>query len=142
MRREMTENENRKAVRRWFEAYTRRDIETMMGLCTDDCVAIYPTLRKYDKSEWRQDLTVEMTAFPDAEVRVLSLVAQGDQVAAEFNWKATQKGEYRGHPPDNQTYQFPCVFFIDMEKGKLKSVRYYWNTRLWGLHDQRLTQAA
>ena len=133
----MTESESEKVVRDWFEAYNRRDIETMMSLCTEDCVAIYPTLRRYDKKEWRQDLGVETRAFPDAEIRIVSLISQGDQVAAEFNWKATQKGEYRGNPPDNQTYQFPCVLIFDTEKAKLKSVRYYWNTRLWGLHEQR-----
>jgi steroid delta-isomerase-like uncharacterized protein len=132
----MMEVENERAVRTWFEAYTRRDLDTMMGLTTDDCVTIYPTLKRYDRQEWRQDLTVEMGAFPDAEIRVVSLVCQDDRVAAEFLWKATQKGPYRGNPPDNRTYQFPCVFFIDMAQGKLKSVRYYWNTRLWGLHDQ------
>lgn len=133
----MTERENEQTVRGWFEAYNRRDIDTMMGLCADDCIAIYPTLREYDKNAWRQDLAVEVRAFPDAEVRLLSLIAQDEQVAAEFSWKAAQKGEYRGNPPDNQTYQFPCVLIFDLEQAKLKSVRYYWNTRLWGLHDQR-----
>lgn len=108
-----------------------------MALCAEDCVAIYPTLRRYDKEDWRQDLGVETTAFPDADVRIQSLVAQGDCVACEFTWKATQKGEYRGNPPDGQTYQFPCVLIFDLEQARCKSVRYYWNTRLWGLHDQR-----
>ncbi len=132
----MSENENAKVLRDWFAAYTRRDLDTMMSLCTEDCVAIYPTLKRYDKPAWRQDLTVEMGAFPNAAIRVVTLISQGDQVAAEFDWRATQTGDYRGNPPDNRTYQFPCVFFIDMEGGKLKHVRYYWNTRLWGLHDQ------
>ncbi len=129
----MSAIENLEVVRKFCEAYSRGDPKAMMALCSDDCIAVYPTLVRYDKDMWARLLTEELEAFPDASIRILTPVAQDDKVAIEFGWKATHKGTVRGVPPTNRAFDLPCMLLFELENGKLKLVKYYWNTRLWNL---------
>lgn len=60
-------------------------------------------------------------------------ICQRNLVAAEFDWKATNKGEYHGNPPTNKVYEAPCVMVFELENAEIKLARYYFNTRLWDM---------
>ena len=131
----MSKIANAEVVREFCEAYSRGDAKGAVALAAEDCVAVYPTLVRYTKDEWERLLTEERRAFPDASIQIWTSVAQGDKVAIEFGWRATQKGEVRGATPTNRTFDLPCMLLFILEDGKIKLVKYYWNTRLWDLHE-------
>jgi steroid delta-isomerase-like uncharacterized protein len=132
----MVEDRNAEVVRAFCDAYNRRDVQAAMGTCADDCVAVYPTLARYAKDAWAGLLAEELEAFPDANIGITSLVAQGDKVAVEFDWKSTHKGTFRGVPPTQRAFNLPCMLLFDLRDGRISLVKYYWNTRLWDLHEQ------
>jgi hypothetical protein len=47
----ITERSNEATCQSFFEAYNRHDVDAMMALCGEDCVAVYPDLARYTKSE-------------------------------------------------------------------------------------------
>ena len=137
----MAERRNEAIWQDFFEAYNRRDVDAIMKLCADDCVAIYPDLTRYSKNEWRSMFGKEFQAFPDAQVRNVSVISQGDRVAIEFDWTATQQQTYAQGELEwstvGVTFDIPCVFIADMKDGCLKLVKYYWNRRLIEQQSQR-----
>jgi len=126
----MSEADNEKVCRAFFEAHVRKDVAAQMSLCSDDCVAIYPTLRRVTKAEWRSLLEHEHEAFPDAKISNLIVICQSDMAAVELDWKATFKKPYGGRPATNEQYALPCVFIIQLKNARIKLFKYYWNTGL------------
>ena len=106
----------------------------MMRLCSDDCIAVYPDLSRYDKDEWRAVLGKEREAFPDATARVVNVICQGERAATEIIWKATQAKMYSQADFEwsaaGGTYEIPCAFIADMEDDHIKLVKYCWNGQL------------
>jgi steroid delta-isomerase-like uncharacterized protein len=128
-------DQNVRAAMDFCEGYNQHDVAAMMRTRTEDCVAVYPTLARYTRDVWAGLLIEEIEAFPDASLRIESVIAQGDKVTLEWGWKATHKGEFRGVPPTNRTFDVPGTFLIALRDGQLAQVKYYWNTRLWDLHE-------
>jgi predicted ester cyclase len=46
-------------------------------------------------------------AFPDVEMKIVELVAEGDRIAGRFKCSATQLGEWRGQAPTNRRFRSP-----------------------------------
>jgi steroid delta-isomerase-like uncharacterized protein len=132
---QLAEEQNVSTVMAFCEGYNRHDVEAIMGACTEDVVAVYPTLARHPKDVWAGLLAEELEAFPDASLRIEDVIAQGDKVTLEWGWTATHKGEFRGVPPTNRTFDVPGTFLFEQRDGRIALVKYYWNTRLWDLHE-------
>ena len=126
----MLGGENEKVVRYLVDAINRHDVEAVLDLCTDDVVVIYSNLRRLYKEEYGTDLAHEWETIPDTSLQIMSLISNGDIVVLEWYWKGTRTGEYHGRPATNKMYEAPGVFIIELEKGKIKLVKYYWNPAL------------
>lgn len=44
-------------------------------------------------------------SFPDMEMKLVELVAEGDTVVGRFECSATHLGEWRGHPPTGRRFE-------------------------------------
>jgi predicted ester cyclase len=67
-------------------------------------------------------------AFPDFQMEIVQLVAEGDTVAARFRCSGTHLGEWRGHPPTGRSFaRIGEVYFFEVRDGRL--------ARAWGLED-------
>lgn len=58
-------------------------------------------------------------AFPDLEVTVEDMIAEGDTVAARVKWHATHEGEFRGIEPTGREVEFPVMAFLRLKDGKV-----------------------
>ena len=74
--------EHKDVVRRFFEAFSRHDVEGAAALVTEDVVNHRSTLN--GREGVREELAYWYAAFPDAAVTVEDLVAEGDQVAVRI----------------------------------------------------------
>ena len=68
------------------------------------------------------------SSFPDFEMEIVQLLAEGDTVAARFRCSGTHLGEWRGHPASGRRFErVDEVYFFEVRDGRL--------ARAWGLED-------
>jgi steroid delta-isomerase-like uncharacterized protein len=63
--------------------------------------------------------TMFHSAFPDFQVTVDDLIAEGDKVVVRSTWSGTHKGEFMGIPPSGQSVSFGVYDIIRMAGGKV-----------------------
>ena len=69
-----------------------------------------------------------MSSFPDLQMEVVELVAEGDTVVGHFRCSATHLGEWRGHAPTGRRLEgVDEVYFFRVRAGRI--------ARAWGLED-------
>ena len=67
-------------------------------------------------------------SFPDFEMEIVQLVAEGDTVVGRFRCSGTHLGEWRGHAPTGRRFErIDEVYFFEVRDGRL--------ARAWGLED-------
>jgi predicted ester cyclase len=67
-------------------------------------------------------------SFPDMEMKLVELVAEGDAVVGRFACSATHLGEWRGHPPTGRRFEdVDEVYFFTFSGGRIAGV--------WGIED-------
>lgn len=66
-------------------------------------------------------------AFPDLQVTIMDMVAEGDRVAVRSRFQGTHKGPFRGIAATGATIDFTGTFFWGIEQGRIKE--------RWGLLD-------
>lgn len=67
-------------------------------------------------------------SFPDMQMDLLELVAEGDRVAARFACSATHSGDWRGHPPTGRRFEgVDEVYLFTFAGDRISAV--------WGLED-------
>jgi hypothetical protein len=74
-------------------------------------------------------------AFPDVEMEIVELVAEGEKVVGRFKCSGTNLGEWRGRPPTGRRFEgIDEVYFFRVVDGRIAEA--------WGLEDTagRLSQ--
>jgi predicted ester cyclase len=67
-------------------------------------------------------------SFPDVEMEIVELVAEGERVAGRFRCSATNLGEWRGGPPTGRRFEgVDEVYFFRVVDGRIAEA--------WGLED-------
>jgi predicted ester cyclase len=67
-------------------------------------------------------------SFPDVEMEIVDLVAEGERVAGRFRCSATNLGEWRGKPPTGRRFEgVDEVYFFRVVDGRIAEA--------WGLED-------
>jgi steroid delta-isomerase-like uncharacterized protein len=67
------------------------------------------------------------TAFPDLNVSIEDIVAEGDLVAVRGTWRGTHQGEFRGVPAIGRKVEFSGMVFWRVAGGQIRE--------RWGLVD-------
>ena len=84
------------AIRRWYDAMNRRDLDAMGACVTDDFVSRY--LGTQGRDAYLQAMQGMFEAFPDHEGEVLDVVSDGSTVAAHTRQTGTHQAEFHGIP--------------------------------------------
>jgi steroid delta-isomerase-like uncharacterized protein len=66
-------------------------------------------------------------AFPDVQVRIESMIAEGDLVAYHSVWSGTHLGEWRGIPPTGKRVEWQATCYRRVRDGKV--------VEGWGTYD-------
>jgi predicted ester cyclase len=67
-------------------------------------------------------------AFPDVQMEIVELIAEGGTVVGRFTCSGTHRGVWRGHPPTGRRFErVDEVYFFEFRDGRI--------TRAWGLED-------
>ena len=82
----------------------------------------------------KQFLTIFRSAFPDLEVAIDDMIAEGDKVVVRSTWSGTHKGELMGIPPTDKSVSFGVIDIIRIAGGKF--VEHWGQTDEMGMMQQ------
>src|SRR5215204_5985626 len=124
---------NKTLVRRYLEdVWTGADPAGVAAVLAPDYVLYTEqrtsegTKRSYAGPEgMRHAIAMYRTAFPDLRITVDRLVAEGDQVAAEWTATGTHQGAFRAIPPTGNPVRYAGVGFYRIAGGQIAEEHYF-----------------
>jgi len=118
----MSLEENKTIVRRFIEAYNKRNLDLI-----DDFVApdYFDHTNKVDREGLKQLFNMGFKAFPDWHETIEDIIAEGDKVWVRVTYTGTNTGEWLGlAPTGNKITAMGAVDIYRIANGKLAE---YWN---------------
>ena len=117
----MSAEENKQIVREFIdEILNRQRVELMDKLLASDYKLYFPGAPEpLTRETFPQFIAAFPTAFPDFQIAVETLVAEGDDVAVRFVLKGTHNGEFMGVPATSRKVQVPGHVFYRLQEGKI-----------------------
>jgi steroid delta-isomerase-like uncharacterized protein len=114
------EERNKEAAKRYLEEGSK-SWSAMESSLADDCIMHFAGVpfEIRGKQGFKQLWDQFHGAFPDMEVKVNQLVAEGNRVAASFSATATYKGNFGGVPATGRKVTTSGSDFIRIENGKV-----------------------
>lgn len=107
----MSHDHNKRLVHRLVEIVNDRDFESI------DEVATGPIAT--DARRWVGPFR---ESFPDFQMELLDVIAEGDKVVGYFKCSGTHEGEWRGHAPTGRRFEsVDEVYIFRVDNGKLAS---------------------
>ena len=108
----MSEEENRKLVRRLIdEAVAQRNVDVIDELAAGEFAQI--------AKRWVRPF---QSAFPDFEMEIVELIAEGDTVVGHFKCSGTHRGEWLGVPGTGRRFEsVDEIYIFRVRGGKLVS---------------------
>ena len=96
----MSTEDNKALVRRFYEeVFNQRNLALVDHLFTTNHVFHNPPTTLHGTEEFKQLLSVYITAFPDAHFTVEDEIAEGERVVIRWTVTGTHKGELQGIAP-------------------------------------------
>jgi steroid delta-isomerase-like uncharacterized protein len=121
-----TPEENKALVERWFAALSGGASEDVANLAAADIVYHDPSPREESQTggteEWASDRGQD---YPDLEVTVEQVIAEGDMVASYQRYTGTQQGDVedeRGVPTTGLATEWISTGFFRIECGKIAEI--------------------
>jgi steroid delta-isomerase-like uncharacterized protein len=125
----MSESENSALARRWFdEVWNERREETVTELLAPDAAGhLEGGLEVCGPAEFHPVRAALLGAFPDFDVVVDQVIAQGDDVAVRWSAKGTHRGESLGIPASNRPAAFRGMTWLRFRDGRIVEGWDAWN---------------
>ena len=118
--------ENKALERRMYEEiFNKKNMAAVEQFCAADWVC-HPSLPGMPPGldGMKKAMSVENKAFPDMQVKLEDILAEGDKVACRWTATATHKGEFMGMPPTNKQVTITGVHIDRIAGGKIAET---WN---------------
>ncbi len=117
-------------IDRWEAAWSGRDPSAFAPVCCPEVHYEDPLTR--EPLEGREALVAHAerlwAAFPDARLEKLGeRLSDGRYVAAPSKLLATNRGPLESLPATNRFIVVPCVFYCELQKGRLLRVRGFYD---------------
>ena len=108
------------------KAVVRRAIEEVItGGRTEVIDELYTPAMAAQARRWIEPFRA---SFPDVEMEIVQLVAEGDTVAGRFRCSGTHRGEWLGRQPTGRRFEgVDEVYFFEFQDGRIAGA--------WGLED-------
>jgi predicted ester cyclase len=107
----VSHDHNKRLVHRLVEIVNDRDSESIDEVATGQIAT--------DARRWVGPFR---ESFPDFQMELLDVIAEGDKVVGYFKCSGTHGGEWRGHAPTGRRFEsVDEVYIFRVENGKLAS---------------------
>ena len=115
----MSTETNKTLVRRFYEdLFNQRNLALVDELCSTNHVFHNPPTTLRGREEFKQLLSLYITAFPDARFTVEDEIADGDRVASRYTFRGTHRGELLGIPPTGKQVTVTGIIINRIVNGK------------------------
>ncbi len=111
---------NKELVRRWFEALTKHDVDSMVSMVADDFINNSST--NQGKDGVRAEVEYWLAAFPDASVSIEELIAEGNRVVARLSVTGTHGGAFLGVEPTGKRISVQEIDIARIENDRIAEV--------------------
>jgi steroid delta-isomerase-like uncharacterized protein len=108
----MPVEENKAVIRRWVEARNASDVESAVALWADE-----------RQERLRAAFNRFTEGFPDIQMVVHELIAEGNKVAIWFTVHGTHLGTYADIPATGNPIEWSIVDLYTIENGKIAALR-------------------
>ena len=116
----MSLEENKAIVRRFVEAYNKRDLDLFDDLLAPD---YFDHTSKVGVEGLKQLMNMAFKAFPDFHETIEDIIAEGDKVWARITFTGTHRGEFMGIAPTGKKITTEMVDIFRIVNGKLVEYR-------------------
>ena len=135
----MTE-QNRTLAKRWFEeGWNQRNVDTVHEILHAEAVGHMEGFETHGHDDFKKVRASLLDAFPDMNVAVEDMVAEGDNVVVRWRVRASHAGHGLGIPASGQQADFRGMTWLRFKNGKLIEGWDSWNM---GELMQKLSQPA
>ena len=115
----MGTEENKALVRRFIDLYNQNELDAAYKMLSPGCFGEGITL-----DQTRQLDIMIFKSFPDWEITILDMVAEGDEVAFIENYQGTHTGEpYMGIPPTGKKQDFNATRIFRIVDNKIIEIK-------------------
>ena len=113
-------DQNKAVAHRLAAAFNRHDLTALDELATDDVVyhELPPGLPP-GRAGYTAFSQLFLDAFPDLELTIHDLVAEGDKVAARLSFSGTHQGEFLGVAPTGRGVEVTGLTIIRLAGGRV-----------------------
>lgn len=126
----MSINENKAVARKFFhDVVSQGHLSVIDDLCAPD-YRLHATLsgaEAIDREQLKELVASWRSSFPDGEISIEDIVAEGDLVAARLVERGTHLGEFRGILATGKPVKYGSMTFLRVVDGKIADH--------WGLLD-------
>ena len=116
----MSLEENKAIVRRFIEAYNKRNLDLFDDLLAPD---YFDHASKVGIEGLKQLMTMAFKVFPDFHETIEDIIAEGDKVWARITFTGTHTGEFMGIAPTGKKITTEMVDIFRIVNGKLVEYR-------------------
>jgi steroid delta-isomerase-like uncharacterized protein len=112
--------ENKDLARRSWELVSQRNPDAIEEVYTADSILHEPDQDLQGVEEAKQYLSMYVSAFPDLNVTVEDVIAEGDQVVTRWTLRGTHQGEVEEFgPPTGEQIELEGITIHLVEGGKI-----------------------
>jgi len=113
--------QNKRLVRRLYnEVFVKWNFEVVDELVAPEFIGHeMPPGIPPGPQGFREFYGILRAAFPDAQLTVEDMIAEGDRVVVRWRSRATHRGEFRGIPPTGRDASTTGIAIYRLSKGKI-----------------------
>lgn len=128
---------NKALVRRFYEQISAGKVDVIDELVADDLIEHeeFPGLEP-NKAGVRSFFETMRAAFPDFEMTVEDMIAEGDKVFVRGTMTGTHEGEFLGVPPTSRKITVPMGDYVRFSNGQVVE---HWGVTDTGAMMEQLT---
>ncbi len=117
----MSQEENKAAVRRFWEGFNAHNLEVWDEVCTPNHINHDPNLPvpDADLKTIKEIIGGLQAAFPDLNSEEEDLISEGDKIVVRRTFRGTHKGEFMGVPASGNEVTFGGIFIDRCAGGKI-----------------------
>jgi len=124
----MTARENATLVRRWFDqVWNKRSDATVHELLDPAAIGHLEGLVTHNVAEFFAARSILLDAFPDLQVSVEGILAEGDQVAVRWSAEGTHRGQLLGISATGQPVTLRGMTWLRLSDGRIVEGWDAWN---------------
>ena len=116
----MSTEDNKALFRSWCEVISQNRLDRAEEIIAPDEVdhALPPGIPS-GLEGLKQVFTLLHTAFPDLQIEIEDLIAEGDKVVGRVTARGTHQGEFMGIPPTGKPVSFNAIDVVRIAGGKI-----------------------